>query len=112
MVRPILNKWHPQTSKPTYWFPTLFCLGLVTSIVLMALGIIQPLLLFAFYFLLIFCDSLLKNRNVAVALLSLMAVSIQFIGYGYGFLKSTLLIAFSSKKPQEVFPNLFFKTDL
>lgn len=112
MVRPILNKWHPQTSKPTYWFPALFCLGLFTSMVLMVFGIVQPLLLFAFYFLLIFCDSLLKNRNVAVALLSLMAVSIQFIGYGYGFLKSTLLITLSSKEPQEVLPNLFFKTDL
>lgn len=112
MVRPILNKWHPQTAKSTYWFPTLFCLGLVTAIVLFAIGIVQPLWLFAFYYLLIFCDSLLKNRSVAVALLSLIAVSIQFLGYGYGFLKSTILLAISKKKPQEVFPNLFFKTNL
>lgn len=112
MVRPILNKWHPQTSKPTYWFPTLFCLGFIAAILFVAVGIVQPLWLFIFYFLLIFCDSLLKNRNLAVALLSLMAVSIQFLGYGYGFLKSTLLLAVSSKKPQEVFPNLFFKTNL
>lgn len=112
MVRPILNIWHPQTSKPTYWFPTLFCFGLVASIILFVVGIVQPLWFFSFYFLLIFCDSLLKNRSVAVALLSLVAVSIQFLGYGYGFLKSTILLAFSSKKPQEVFPNLFFKTNL
>lgn len=112
MVRPILNKWHPQTSKLTYWFPTLFCLGFIAAILFVAVGIVQPLWLFIFYFLLIFCDSLLKNRNLAVALLSLMAVGIQFLGYGYGFLKSTLLLAVSSKKPQEVFPNLFFKTNL
>ena len=24
MVRPILNKWHPETKKVTYWFPTVF----------------------------------------------------------------------------------------
>src|SRR5690606_16241396 len=24
MVRPILNKWHPNTKRLTYWFPTLF----------------------------------------------------------------------------------------
>lgn len=112
MVRPILNKWHPETSKPTYWFPTLFCFGLVVAIVLFAAGVVQPLWLIAFYFLLIFCDSLLKNRSMAVALLSLVAVGIQFLGYGYGFLKSTILLALSRKKPQEVFPNLFFKTNL
>lgn len=112
MVRPILNKWHPQTAKPTYWFPTLFCLGLIMAIVLFLTGVVQPLWLFAFYFLLIFCDSLLKNRSVAVALLSLIAVSIQFLGYGHGFLKSTVLLALSQKKPQEVFPSLFFKTNL
>jgi len=112
MVRPILNKWHPETSKLTYWFPTLFCFGLVVAIVLFAAGVVQPLWLIAFYFLLIFCDSLLKNRSMAVALLSLVAVGIQFLGYGYGFLKSTILLALSRKKPQEVFPNLFFKTNL
>ncbi|KAG1647539.1 hypothetical protein GQR58_030519 [Nymphon striatum] len=39
MVRPILNKWHPQTSKPTYWFPTLFCLGFIAAILFVAVGI-------------------------------------------------------------------------
>jgi len=109
MVRPILNHWHPQTSKPTYWFPTLFCIGFVSAIGLFAMGIVYPFWLFAMYFFLIFCDSLLKNRNIAVALLSLVAVGIQFVGYGYGFLKSTLLLALHRKKPEEIFPHLFFK---
>ena len=30
MVRPILNNWHPGTSKLTYWFPTLLCVWFVS----------------------------------------------------------------------------------
>ena len=108
MVRPILNRWHPQTVKVTYWFPTVFCLGFVTSIGLFILGLATPLWLYAFYFLLIFIDSLLKNRSIAVALLSLLAVNIQFLGYGYGFFKSTIYLVLSGKKPEELFPKLFF----
>jgi len=34
LVRPILNKWYPETKKVTYWFPTLFCLGFIVSVLL------------------------------------------------------------------------------
>lgn len=112
MVRPILNKWHPGTAKPTYWFPTLFCLGLLLSIVLAFFGIFLPLWVYCFYFILVFVDSLLKNKNLLIALLSLVAVCIQFVGYGFGFLKSTILINFSKRKPQEIFPKLFFKSNV
>ena len=44
MVRPILNKWHPTTSKLTYWFPSLFLLGLLLSIPLYGIGYLWPLL--------------------------------------------------------------------
>lgn len=109
MVRPILNKWHPETSKITYWFPTLFCLAFLASLVLYFIGISMPILLFVGYFILILIDSLLKSRSLSIALLSLFAVSIQFIAYGIGFLKSSILINFSKRSPQELFPNLFFK---
>lgn len=108
-VRPILNKWHPKTAKATYWFPTLFCSGFIIAVVLWSVGLLLPMLLFALYFLLIFLDSLIKNKSIAIALLSLLAVVIQFAGYGYGFLKSSLLLAFSPKEPQELFPEVFFQ---
>jgi len=111
MVRPILNKWHPQTSKITYWFPSLFCITFIISIVLYNLGITPPLWLFCSYFILVFLDSILKNKSIAVALLSLLAVCIQFIGYGYGFLKSTFKLMFSKKAADEILPSLFFKTN-
>ena len=109
MVRPILNKWHPETSKITYWFPTFFCLSCIVAMVLSFLGMYMPIFLFVAYYTLMFIDSLFKNRSVAIALLSLLAVSIQFIGYGYGFLKSTLMINFVNKEPELLFPKLFFK---
>lgn len=108
MVRPILNKWHPQTKKATYWFPTLFCLGFLVSILFFLIGIPQPIWLYGFYFLLIFIDSLIKNRNIAVAFLSLVACGIQFLGYGFGFIKSTVLLTLSKKSPEVLFPKLFF----
>ena len=109
MVRPILNKWHPQTSKVTYWFPTFFCLAFISAITLWVFNVSMPIFLFACYYVLIFIDSLIKNKSIAIALLSLLAVSIQFIGYGYGFLKATLMMNFSKKKPELLFPQLFFK---
>ena len=108
MVRPILNKWHPHTSKPTYWFPTLWCLGLLVAIFMSIFGILLPLYCYGLYVGLIVVDSLLKNKSISIALLSLVAVAIQFVGYGYGFLKSTILINFSKRNPREIFPKLFF----
>ncbi len=108
-VRPILNKWHPETAKVTYWFPTFFCLAFLVSVILYFLNIRLPIILVASYFVLILIDSLVKNKSLLVAVLSIVAVIIQFVGYGLGFLKSTFLVNFSKKKPEELFPNLFFK---
>ena len=109
MVRPILNKWHPKTSKVTYWFPAFFCLGFLVALALWLIGISMPIFLFVCYYMLIFIDSLVKNKSISIALLSLLAVSIQFIGYGYGFLKSTLRLKLTKKEPESLFPKLFFK---
>jgi glycosyltransferase involved in cell wall biosynthesis len=109
MVRPILNKWHPGTEKITYWFPSLFCLGFLVSVCLWFLGIKLPIGLYIIYLGSVFIDALLKNKSFAIAWLSILATIIQFIAYGLGFLKSTILVNFSKKKPEELFPNLFFK---
>lgn len=109
MVRPILNRRFPKTAKMTYWFPTFFCLGFFVALIFYYLGIRLPLLTYGIYFVLVFIDSLLKNRSLSIALLSLLAVGIQFIGYGFGFLTSTLLINFSDKNAEKLFPQLFFK---
>lgn len=109
MVRPILNKWHKGTAKLTYWFPTLFILGLLASILMALGGIILPLAIVIAYFLLLFLDASIKNKSVKVALLAIFAALTQFTGYGIGFLKSTILVNFSKKEPETLFPKLFFK---
>lgn len=108
MVRPILNLWHPQTAKITYWFPSVFCIGFVVALILAFMGILAFLLLYALYFLLVFIDALWKTKSLAIALWAILAVQLQFVGYGLGFLKSTVLLNFTRKKPQEIFPNVFF----
>lgn len=109
MVRPILNKWHPGTAKITYWFPTLFVVGWIATIALSFMGWWVPIALYGFYFLLIFVDSFIKNKSLTIAVQSILAVIIQFVGYGYGFLKSVILVNFSRKEPEGIFPKLFFK---
>ena len=109
LVRPILNLWHPATKKITYWFPTLFCLGVIASMLLFFLNITWFLMLYTVYFIVAFFIALISTKSILVALLSLVAMSIQFFGYGYGFLKSTVAISVFKKNPEAYFPNLFFK---
>lgn len=111
MVRPILNSWHPETKKFTYWFPSLFCIGILIAIVFLLVGIVWPIFIVGLYILLLFIDALVKTKSVSISFLALFATGVQFLGYGYGFLKSTMFIAFNKKEPQEIFPNLFFKTN-
>ena len=51
------------------------------------------------------------TKSFLVAILGVFAICIQFIGYGYGFLKSTIKLLLSNKKAEEIFPNLFFKAN-
>lgn len=108
-VRPILNKWHPGTAKPTYWFPALFMFGSAIAVVMAIFGMWLPMALYGFYFLILFLDALIKNKDLKVAFLAIYAALIQFAGYGLGFIKSTILLTFSKKEPDELFPRLFFK---
>ncbi|AOW19195.1 glycosyltransferase [Urechidicola croceus] len=87
-ARPKLNRRYPETSKPTFWFPTLFIFGFDFSILLLFFGWWIFVIPFVLYFTAIFIDSLLQNKNIKVAFLSIITTYIQFAGYGLGFLKS------------------------
>jgi len=109
LVRPILNTWHPETKKITYWFPSIFCLGLLTALGLCFFKLFWLVILYAIYFSLAFIMAFIKTRNAAVSILSVFAIIIQFLGYGFGFIKSTLKLVVSNKDIEERFPKLFFK---
>lgn len=108
MVRPILNQWHPKSKSLIYWFPTVFSLGLLVSIVLFVFNIKLPLYLFGSYFALAFMMALISNKSITVAFQALLAIGVQFFGYGYGFIKSTINLVILRKNPEEAFPQLFF----
>ena len=109
LVRPILTHWYPKTSRLTYWFPFLFSIGFVTAIILLSFGHKWLLMVYGLYFLSALVLSLFKTKNLLVSFLSLIAILIQFYGYGYGFFKSTFAIKVLNKEPEQHFPNLFFK---
>jgi len=108
LVRPILSKWHPQSSKLSFWFPFLFVFYTFLSVVLLILGIWIAIVPLIVYTLAIVIDSALRNKSLWIGLLSGLATYIQFFGYGLAFIKSTFYIHLLNQKPKERFPHLFF----
>jgi glycosyltransferase involved in cell wall biosynthesis len=110
-ARPILNNWYPEYSKPTFFFPTLFIIGLFLSLtVALFFSFYFPLLVYGFYFFILFFIASYCNKSIKIGSLSLLAAIIQFYGYGYGFLKSFFAVQLLSKDPKIEFPELFFKS--
>lgn len=108
-VRPILNFWYPEYAKLTFIFPSLFVIGLMVGIFAFFLNIDIILQFYFAYTVLIFVVSSIQNRNIYVGYLSIIAVWQQFFGYGLGFIKSFFKINMLKQKPEDAFPELFFK---
>ena len=106
-VRPILNVRHPETAKLTFFLPTLFCFFTIISVILIWINpiFIVPI---AGYVLLLFLDSSIKNKSLYIGFLSVIAMFIQFFGYGVGYLKVYWNVQVLSKNPEKTFPELFF----
>jgi glycosyltransferase involved in cell wall biosynthesis len=93
-ARPILNKKYPESAKITFWFPSLFTLSFLASIVAFYNSYPLFILPFFFYFIGLLFDSFRQSFSLQVAALSIFTSLTQFFGYGLGFLKSQ----FFSKK--------------
>ncbi len=109
MVRPILNQWHPDSKKITFWFPTLFLIGCLIAVIAALIGWYIPLLLLLSYILVLFLTALYQTRSLKIAFLGVAATAIQFYAYGLGFLKSTYYVGWRKINPKKKFPQLFFK---
>lgn len=109
-VRPILNHWHPETKKITYWFPFVFSCSVVLAIILAIFGVLWPIYCIGLYYTAVLVSASIQNNSVIIGVQALLATSIQFFGYGYGFILSTLTLIFGNKAPEDAFPKLFFKT--
>lgn len=108
-ARPILNSWYPKHSKITYFFPAVFTLLFFAALVLLLFGQTAGVILFAIYFSTVFVLSAFQNKSFKIGWLSVIAVWKQFYGYGTGFILSFIKINIGKQKPQEAFPELFFK---
>jgi glycosyltransferase involved in cell wall biosynthesis len=84
-----ISRFYPKELKLVHTFPALFTLACLsipllslisTSLYQLALG------LFVLYILLILIDATVKNKSIQVGLLSIIAVFVQLVGYGIGFL--------------------------
>lgn len=112
IARPILNKRHPKYTSPTFWFPSLFFIGEVISVIFIFYGIYYFAALYVLYFICIFIFSYKKNKSVEVAMLSVLTTSTQFMYYGLGFLTAQLKINILGQKPEKAFPSHFNKKTL
>jgi glycosyltransferase involved in cell wall biosynthesis len=80
-----LYKKYPDSLKLVHIFPAIFTVA-VCLLPLLLIVSLYFMVLFLAYFLLVFIDSSIKNRNVKVGFLSILAVFVQLFGYGCGFL--------------------------
>jgi len=108
-ARPILNSWYPEYNKLTFFFPSIFLIGFVVALVLLIFNHDLLLQLYFAYFLVLFLVSTYQNKSLKIGFLSIKAVWKQFYGYGIGFMESFLKVIILKQKPQDAFPELFFK---
>ncbi|SEA70869.1 Glycosyltransferase, catalytic subunit of cellulose synthase and poly-beta-1,6-N-acetylglucosamine synthase [Flavobacterium gillisiae] len=108
-ARPILNSWYPKYNKLTFFFPSVFIVGFAVAVVSLIFNFDLLLKLYFVYFLVLFLVSTYQNKSIKIGYLSVVAVWKQFYGYGIGFIESFIKIIILKKKPQNAFPELFFK---
>lgn len=84
-MRPKLIKWHPQSNRLVFYFPSLFLLG---SVFLFLLSFYSKWVLFPllFWILSVGIESAMKYKNMTVSFLSIFTSLIQLYAYGLGFI--------------------------
>ena len=98
-ARVILKNKYPETFKLVHLLPAAFVVG---NLLLVMLGIFHHWLWFmpiVFYVVMVFVDSLVKNKEFKVAMLSVPAAYCQLFGYGLGFLGAAWKDILGKKQP-------------
>lgn len=88
--RVLVGEAHPEEVKLTHWFPSFFLMGIVVLLILPLLNTTlfsMGISIFSLYLVAVFFHSLIENRDIAVALLSIPSALLQLCGYGAGFLR-------------------------
>ena len=89
-----LNLKYSGTFKLFHLFPTFFIIGFILSNIYYLIDFSDSLNIFqevySLYFILIFINSSIINKNIIIGLLSIITTFIQFLGYGLGYVFSIL----------------------
>ena len=107
-ARPILNQRHPNYVKISFAFPSLFLLGYFLGFI--EYFAFQKGLILGFYGLytiIVFFHALIQTKNISIATMAIISTYIQMFSYGFGFLKSWILLNILRQKPEEAFPSHF-----
>ncbi len=110
-ARPILNQRHPKYVKLSFAFPSFFLMGYLLGFI--EYFFFQKGLILGFYGLytfIVFFHAFYKTRNISIAAMAIISTYIQMFSYGYGFLKSWILLNIFRQKPEEAFPSHFHKS--
>lgn len=100
--RVLLGEIHPGSLKIVHLLPAAFVLGNI-ALVLLAFWSPWFLLPIGIYILGLFVESLVKNKSVKIALLSIVAAYIQLFGYGTGFLGECITHKARKAKQEELY---------
>ena len=109
-ARPILNQRHPNYVKISFAFPSLFLLGYLLGFLeyfLYRKGLVLGM--YGLYTFIVFFHALFQTKNLSIAAMAIISTYIQLFSYGYGFLKSWILLNVFHQKPEEAFPSHFHK---
>ena len=103
-----LYKKYPESLKLVHLLPAVFTLGVV-FLLLVSPFCIWSLSLIALFAVIIFLDSSVQNRSLAIGALSVGAAFIQLIGYGSGFLRAWWQRCVLGKDEFSAFQKNFYK---
>lgn len=108
--RVLLGELHPGSLKLVHLLPAVFVLGNIALVLLTvacafvwgwwSLALLTPIAVFVLG---VFCESLVKNKSLKIALLSIVASYMQLFGYGTGFLGECLTHKARKKSQEELY---------
>ncbi len=94
MARINIARFFPDQLRPVHFLPALFTLGLLLMILLAPILFPVSVIIFFLYLifsLVLFTDSLFRNKSLKVAFLSVVAAFIQLTAYGSGFMQEGVM---------------------
>lgn len=104
-----LSHRHPGSLKLVHFFPALFVDGTIILVLLAVFWNIIALLPLVFLALLILGDSLIREKDIRVSLISIAAVFVQLTGYGTGFMQAFWRRNVLGKDEYHAFGSSFYK---